>query len=183
MVKELPIEVKNYQSWVMAVSAIHTGCCHSRQYLHMNDSHDFFGYEWLLPYWDKELLKNWYSIPASQKIGQKLYSQWLLNEICEPYGIGQTKIVVQHSSNVILSKIKHLVGGVINFLLLNLNIPFRRNYDYNNFAPLELKIFHKLKTRRWLKYSKANLTVLLNRYIIQKRYGNEQIKRINKHIS
>lgn len=67
-IKSLPIKVRDYQSFVSAVDCIYTGTCHAHCFLHMNSVHSFFGHEWLLPYWDKELLNTWYSIPAEYRI-------------------------------------------------------------------------------------------------------------------
>ena len=62
MLEELPISIHDYQSWTTATDAIYTGTSHIHSFMNMNHVHDFFGYEWLLPYWDKELLLLWYSI-------------------------------------------------------------------------------------------------------------------------
>ena len=168
--EELPVSIKDYQSYVSAVDAIYTGTCHSRLFMHMNDVHDYFGYEWLLPFWDSELLMKWYSIPARMRVRQALYEKWLLHDICDEYGIGQKKTLASYSKKKIIKKMQHFAGSIISFALLHLNIPFRRPYDINNFAPLELELFKKLKKRKWVSYRKAGLALLQNQYVLQQRY-------------
>ena len=69
----------------------------------------------------------------------------------------------------------YLGGSILAAILYNIRIPFRRKYDYSNFAPLELELFKRFTNKKALKYSKAGLSLLLNRYILQERYGNNAI--------
>lgn len=174
--------INDYQSWVSAIDCIYTGTCHSHWFMHMNTVHAFFGYEWLLPFWNKKLLKFWYSIPADMRIGRKLYAEWLLESVCSKYGLGQKKYVAKYSEHQYIEEIMYKVGGVICYLLLNIGIPFKRKYDYNNFAPYELQLFKKLLTRETVSYERASLFHLLNQYCLQHRYGVEIMKRALKLI-
>lgn len=179
--ESLPIEITDYQSWVSAVDCIYTGTCHNHWYMHMNSVHSFFGYEWLLPYWDRELLNAWYSIPAEKRFKQGLYQNWLLDDICAPYGIGQKKIICSYSKNRIKAKMQYVVGGLINIMLLNLGIPFRRKQDFNNFAPLAVELFRKLKNKK-INYRRAGMMQLLENYLFEKRYGVRVIKNVENKI-
>lgn len=182
-VKEIPIKVEDYQSWVTVSECVYTGTCHPHWFLNMNKVHEFFGYEWLLPYWDKDLLLMWYSVPAEIKKHQLLYEDWLLNDICGEYGIGQKKFRASYSRNETIRKIMYGVGKYINFICLNLGIIFRRKYDECNFAPLELALFRSLNTKKTVLYEKAGIQYLLNQFILQRRYGvgnmNNAIRRLN----
>ena len=179
---KLPIEINDYQSYISAVDAIYTGTCHSRLFMHMNDVHDYFGYEWLLPFWDSELLTKWYSIPAEHRVRQKLYEKWLLNHVCDEYGIGQKKKLAVYSKKKLVKEIQHLGGSVISFILLHIGVPFRRSYDINNFAPLELELFKGLKKRKWVSYRKAGLALLLNQYVLQQRYDIRHMAKASKRV-
>lgn len=167
------IYIQDYQSWVSAIDCVYTGLCHSHWFMHMNTVHSFFGYEFLMPFWDRGILKLWYSIPAGMRIGRKLYESWLLDDVCTKYGIGQKKYVAKYSSNNYKRKFMYIMGGIISFVMLNSKMVFKRKYDYNNFAPYELCLFSNLCTKKTVKYKKAGLFHLLNQYCLQYRYGKE----------
>jgi asparagine synthase (glutamine-hydrolysing) len=171
----LPITISDYQSYTTAVDCLTTGFIHSRAYLHMNRVHEYFGYEWLLPYWDVRLLQKWYSIPAEKRAGQALYEDWLLADICAPFGIANKKYRAVYSNNLLKKKLMYFGGGIAACVLYNMGLPFRRRYDYSNFAPLEIELFKRFNSQKAIKYSKAGLPLLLNRYILQERYGNKAI--------
>ena len=174
--KTLPAEIKDFQSWQTAVDCIYTGMCHVHWYMHMNRPHDFFGYEWLMPLWDAEYLKVWYSVPAKYRIEQNLYEEWLLNDICAPYGLGQKKTIGGYSSKEWKRKLQYLVGGCINYVLLNIGFPFKRSQDINNFAPLELQLFRNIKSKNLVNYRRSGMMQLLDHYLIEKRYGTDNWK-------
>lgn len=177
-----PIEIKDYQSWVSAIDAVYTGTCHSHWYMNMNGVHSFFGYEWLLPLWDQEWLKLWYGIPAEIRYKRRLYEDWLMDDVCSEYGLNQKKYVPAYSRNAYVEKIMRIGGSVIMFLCLNLGFPFKRKYDYNNFAPLELLFFKNLKSRKTVKYSRAGIMSLMNQYILQNKYGVKIMKKVSKNL-
>lgn len=173
----LPIKIKDYQTWVLAVDCIYTGTCHSHWYMHMNTVHSFFGYEWLLPYWDVELLNAWYTIPSKYKVGQTFYEDWLMDEIFKAYGLDQRKYIGGYSKrNVYKRKIQYMIGGCINYILLHLGLPFKRKYDFSNFAPFELELFKNIKTRSCINYKRSGMMQLLDQYLVEKRYGTEVLK-------
>lgn len=173
---QLPITIKDYSSWTSAVECIYTGTCHSHWFMHMNTVHAFFGYEWLLPFWDSELLTEWYRIPAEKRLEQRLYEDWLLNELCAPWGIGQKKYRATYSKNRSVRRVKYFVGQILARVFLNLGITFKRRYDYNNFAPLELLLFKNLPCKKTVIYRKAGMPLLLNQYLLQRRYGVNNMK-------
>jgi asparagine synthase (glutamine-hydrolysing) len=175
MIEALPITISDYQSHNTAVDCLTTGFIHSRLFLHMNRIHEYFGYEWLLPYWDVRLLQKWYSIPAEKRAGQALYEDWLLTDICAPFGIGNKKYRAVYSYNRLKKKLMYLGGSIAAYVLYNLGLPFRRSYDFSNFAPLEIELFKRLNNKRAIKYSKAGLRLLQNLYVLQERYGNKAI--------
>lgn len=182
VLKGYPGIISDYQTWVSAIDCYYTGCCHSRAYLNMNRIHEFFGYEWLIPCWDKELLSTWYSIPAEYRYEQKLYEEWMLGTIANKFGLNTKKTMVLYPSNPLKNKIVYIAGSVLAFASLHLNKPFRRKYDFNNFAPLELELFRRIEDKRLISYKKAGITHLLNQYILQKRYGLEVMRVAYKRV-
>lgn len=179
---ELDICVCDYQSFVTAIDVIYTTTCHAHCYLHMNRAHEFFGYEWLIPYWDSELLSLWYAIPAVLRRKQHIYEEFLLNYLCKDYGIGQKKTVVGYSNNRFKKKFQYLVGGTLNWLLLHIGVPFKRKFDFNNWAPLELLLYKNLKTKKTVVYQHAGLISLLTQYTLQKRYGASNMIKAKKEL-
>ena len=169
--EDLPLTINDYQSWVTAVDCFYTGTCHSHWFMHMNSVHSFFGYDWLIPFWNTDLLCQWYSIEADKRLKQKIYEEWLLEDVCAPYGISQKKYRASYSRNRTIRKLKYAIGSVLSFLCLHCGIPFKRSYDYNNFAPLELRVFKSLPCKKTVIYRKAGLPLLLNQYLLQRRYG------------
>lgn len=176
----LPIDIKDYQTWVSAIDCIYTGTCHVHWFMHMNSVHSYFGYQWLLPFWDSSFLKLWYSIPAKLRYKRNLYERWLLNDVCSKYGIGQKKYVATYSENKFKRCLIYHIGTLLSYVSLNLGVPFKRKYDFNNFAPLELLLFQNLKTRDTVFYSKAGFQHLLNQYILQSKYDVDNMKRYIK---
>lgn len=170
-IEDIPVKIEDYNSWQTVVDCIYTGTCHAHAYLHMNSAHSFFGYEWLLPYWSAELLNVWYSISPDLKRAQALYEDWLLNDICSSYGIGQKKKIVVYTDNPWKRKFLYYVGGIISFILLNTGHPITRKTDYNNFSILELELFRKLKVHKHIKYKKCGIMHMLGYFTTERRYG------------
>ncbi len=182
MLSMLPIEIKDYQSWTTATDAIYTGTSHIHAFMNMNHVHGFFGYEWLLPYWDKDILNVWYSIPAKYRYGQNLYADWLMEHICKPYGLNTRKTDIGYPESKWKRKVMYLGGSVIMFICLNLGIVFRRSYDFHGWAPLEVLLFKQLKKRGMIHYNKASITNLLVRYCFQRRYGADVVLKAQKNL-
>lgn len=176
-IEEIPIKVSDYQSWQSVFDCIYTGNPHVRWFMHMNSVPSFFGYEWLMPYWNKELLELWYSVPVRYKYNQGLYEDWLLNDICEKYGLNQKKSWITYSKNPVVEWLQYTAGGIINYTLLHCGIPFKRKQDFNNFAPLELELYKRIQSKNLIVYHRAGLMQLLDHFLIEQRYGTENYKK------
>lgn len=179
---ELPIDICDYHSWHQAIDCIYTSSCHIHWYMHMNSVHSFFGYEWLLPYWDEELLMSWYAVPTEYKVKQKLYEDWLMEVVCKPYGLSQNKIIGGYVKKGWKRTAQYYVGGVLNYCMLHLGMPFKRKGDFSNFAPLELELFKNIKTRDCINYRRAGMMQLLENYLIEQRYGADNLRYACKHV-
>lgn len=169
-IERVGIDIVDYQTYIQVLDCIETCGPHSRCFLHMNRCHEYFGYEWLLPFWSKELLSFWYSLPYTYRVRQNFYEMYLTEDLGEKYGIGTKKYRATYSNNEAMNKIKHIVGGMLVYCCFKMGIPFRRSYDYNNFSYGELLLYKKIRNKKGINYQKAGFVHLLNRYIVEQRY-------------
>lgn len=174
----LNIEVVDYQTYVRALDCVTTGYHHSKCFCHMNTVHEYFGYEWLLPCWNKELLMFWYSLPVEMRLHQNLYEEYVTDILAKQYGVGTKKIVVKLSKYFWLAKLKRIMGAALIKIIYPLGIPLRRNNDVNNFALLEIELYKQIVNKRVIVSQRAVLTLLLNIYMVEQRYGREILKEL-----
>ena len=174
--------VHDYQTFASAIDFVYTRTCHAHAFLNMNRSHDYYGYEWLIPMWDASLLDRWYSIPAEYRFKQKFYEDWLLNDVCSSYGIGTKKKTVGYSIKPLKRKLTYMAGSIIAYVSFHLGIPFKRKYDFNNWAPLELNLYRHLKSKKTVVWHKAALYSLVIQYTLQNRYGVKNMLEAKKRI-
>lgn len=180
--EQLPLEVNNYLDFITITDCISTEDSHSRCFLNMNRVHEFFGYEWLLPCWDKELLCFWYSLPAELRYKQNLYEDYILNHLANDYGVGikkQMRISTQPAS---IQKVKRFIGGFIVKVCYPIGIPLKRKYDINNFAFLEAVLYKHIVQKKAINSQHAALTILLTIYIMEKRYRTDWYHLIKKYL-
>lgn len=176
------VKVYDYNTFASSIDFIYTRTCHAHAFLNMNRSHDYYGFEWLIPMWDGDLLNLWYSIPAEYRFKQKFYEDWLLNGVCSPYGIGTKKTTVGYSIKPIKRKLTYMAGSIIAYVSFHLGIPFKRKYDFNNWAPLELNLYQHLKSKKTVVWHKAALYSLVIQYTLQNRYGVKNMLDAKKRI-
>lgn len=167
------LAVKDYQSFVSAEDCMDTGYSHSRCFLNMNKSHEFFGYEWLLPCWDRNLLKFWYSLPAEYRYKQNLYEEYITEVLAAKYGVGTKKQLALHGKTTFIVNLKRFIGGWLVRIAYPLGIPIRRSADINNFAPLEVVYYKNIKQKNAIKSERAALTLLQTIYLMEQRYGKK----------
>lgn len=175
----LQIPLNDYRDFIKVVDCITTGYDHSRQFLSMNRVHEYFGYEWLLPCWDKNLLSYWYSLPPAMRIKQNHYEKWLMEVLFRQFSLDTRKVLLSHSPNKKIAKIKRGGGGILVRILYPLGIPLQRKTDQNNFAPLEVMLYKRIKQKYAIKYERAALTLLLTIYIMEQRYGADFYNKLN----
>ena len=157
---------------------LNTGFDHSRRFLDMNHSHEFFGYEWLLPCWNQELLDFWYSLPYPLRIHQNLYEEWLMEDLCGKYGVGTKKTINQHTPYLWLSAVVRQVGGVTAWYCFKTHTTLRLRTDINGGATLRQRLYDGIVQKPAIKYSRASQPLLLALYFMEKRYGTHFWKNV-----
>lgn len=179
-IDEIGKDIVSFQDFVQVADVLNTGFSHSRRFLPMNHSHEFFGYEWLLPCWTQKLLDFWYSLPYDFRVRQNLYEQWLVEDLCGKYGIGTKKIVNQHSRSPLITAIMRRLGSVIVFCCFKMHILLRLRTDINGGAALRQELYDSISQKQAIKYSRASETLLMAIYLMEQRYGTHFWKDIRK---
>lgn len=170
--------VHDYQSFVTAWDDLNLGRAHSRDYPKMNKIHEFFGYEWIMPCMDRELMNFWRSIPASMRVDHNLFAEYVTENLANEYGVGQKKIEIPNAKTPLRRKVKRWVGGYATKLLYPLGIPLKRKADINNFAPLEVRLYQGIKQKNAVKATRAGIRHLMDVYFMERRYGTDWYKKI-----
>lgn len=162
----------SYQNFSAAVDCLWTIRDHSRQFLHMNDVHEFFGYEWLIPCWNRRLLEFWYSLPLEFRLSQNLYEEWTTTRLPAQYGLGQKKTVLSYSAFHGWERTKARARVLLNrTVCLPLGIPLWEKGDVDNFAPMCSALFPKLQQKRLISFRNASINPIITLYLMEQRYG------------
>lgn len=172
----------HFREFVSVYNCYRTGDDNVKWYLYMNWAHDYFGHEWLLPCWERELLKFWYSIPAEMQIGQNLYEEYLVNDLGARYGVGTKKYHEWNAKTPVGLKVKRFLGGLAVKIAYPLGIPIRRKADINHFAPLEVLLYKNIKQKKAVKADRAGVILLNTIYVMERRYGIEWYEKIRKYL-
>lgn len=181
-IDRLHLEINGYQDFVAITDCINTEDSHSRCFLNMNKIHEYFGYEWLLPCWDKELLSFWYSLPAKLRYKQNLYEDYILNNLANEYGVGVKKYIRNSTLPSSIRALKRYMGGLLIRICYPIGIPMNRKYDINNFASLEIVLYKRIVQKKAINPQHAALTMLLTVYIMEQRYGTDWYCLIKKYL-
>ena len=180
--REMGVSVTDYESFVSALDCIETSGFHTHCYLNMNTVHDYFGYEWILPCWDHDMLTYWYSLVPKLRIGQYLYEKYITEHIGRKYGVGTKKHLNLSAPTPFLDKMKRICGGILVRITYPLGIPIRRNTDVNNFAMFEVELYKAISQKNAIKADRAGIILLLTIFIMERRYGKNWYRNIKKYL-
>ena len=167
----------NYQRFASSVDSLWTIRDHSRQFLHMNDVHAFFGYEWIIPCWSRKLLEFWYSLPLEYRLDQNLYEEWITTRVPAQYGVGQKKTIVSYTAFRGWERTKARIRLLLRRMVyLPLGITMREKQDFNNFEPLTVEMFRRLCQKSRIYFRNASLLPILTLYMMEQCYGSNCLK-------
>ena len=110
--------------------------------------YEFFGYDWMIPLWDKELMEYWYDVPNEERVLSNLYNEYLEQEVFKPLNIHDIEKADKPSPNKFRRMMKKALPRRI--------IPSLRNYfrqikgdsdmiDINAYNELSELVIKKLK--------------------------------------
>lgn len=170
-IDEMGKEIRTYQDFVLVTDVLNTGFLHSRCFLPMNYIHAYFGYEWMLPCWDRELLDYWYSLPYTFRIRQGLYEEWLMEDLCHKYNVDTKKIIQNHAPFPWLTRLIRPIGGIVAKFCYKTHTPLHLRTDINGGAALRQRLFDSICQKQAIKYSRASETLLMAIHLMERRYG------------
>lgn len=174
VVEELGLDSWDYQSHVSACDAVETVIEHSRLNLHMNDVHAFFGYEWLIPCWSRELLNFWYSMPLEYRVAQNLYEEFILTGVPAEYSLGTKKQVLSYCMYSGFDKFKARFRLVAKRLLcMPMGIALKEDEDVNNFNMLNTILFRKIRQKQLLGFRNLSVDLVLIVYLMEQWFGDD----------
>ena len=179
-ITSLGLEVHDYQSFIRVLDCVTTGFEHARHFLHMNEIHDFFGYEWVLPCWNRELLKFWYSLPVEFKLKQNLYEEYVTHTLGEQFGLTMKK-VGSRTEKPRFTVAGKLIGRLKIFLqrlLYPLGIVVVN--DLNNHGLRRVQLYKRIKQKEALKSGLTSINLFAAVYAMEQRYGTKWFERIRK---
>lgn len=180
VIQKMDIRISNYQEFVSAVDTIEAIGEHSRVFLHMNDVHAFFGYEWLIPCWSKLNLNFWYSQPSDFKVHQNLYEEWQLSSIPKQLGVAERKTIKGYSVTKkymrYIARTKLILKRII---LYPLGISLDEDYDVNYFDVVIAKYFKNIKQKYFFGFRNLALNNVLVFYLLEQELGTDFIKKLN----
>uniref|UniRef100_A0A7C5YRF0 asparagine synthase (glutamine-hydrolyzing) n=1 Tax=candidate division CPR3 bacterium TaxID=2268181 RepID=A0A7C5YRF0_UNCC3 len=102
--------------------------------------YEYFGYDWRMPLWDKELYEFYYRIPLEYRIvGKNLYNDYLLERLFAPLGVGfrkRTEVIRLRRKLVGYSKILNEFWNLVRSVYWKLNPNKKGLIDFNAFSNL-----------------------------------------------
>lgn len=117
--------------------------------------YDFFGYSYLLPFYDHDLEKFWCGIPSQFRQIPSLYHTYLIKHLFREYGVYQSSDDAYFEGvreSIIIHKRQRwrkIIHWILEYMLLRYNINFRFwAPDVNNAATVQKRLYHDIKNKQ-----------------------------------
>lgn len=177
----LNLSISTYQEFTNAVECLQTIRNYSHGSLHMDCVHKYFGYEVLLPCWNRKLLEFWYSMPLEYRFSENLFEEWIMTGPPAQYGVGQKKTVLSYMAFRGWERTKARMRLLLNRLVcLPLGVTLREKQDFNNFAPLKTAAFHEIHQKHLIKFRNSDFNHVFTLYRMEQLYGPNCLKNRGK---
>lgn len=175
---DLKLSWNSLQEFSNAAECLEMIRSHSRTFIHMNDIHEFFGYEGMLPCENRKLIDFWCSMPMKYKLHQNLFEEWIMTRVPAQYGVGQKKMLVGYTTFQDWERIKARAQLILKrTICLPFGIPQREKQDINNFEPLATELFRKLHQKKRIGFRNADWVAILSLYMMERCYGPNCLKK------
>jgi len=187
--------IKTSQDYVSVLDCLEVSAPHIRCFIKMNNAHEFFGGEWLMPLWDNEWLDFWYSLPMDMRYKQNLYEDWLMESIFAKYDLVARKKDVAAIKTIVnykpwdirkkqtKTKLKYFLWAILNRAAFAIGIPIRHPFDVNNFSLLNVNYYQQIKNKRLINWMRLTPVILDCIRICEQRYGKETLKKVRAYIT
>lgn len=129
--------------------------------------YDYFGYEWRLPLWDKELIEYWYKIPNNLRINSYLYDEYLVEILFREFNIDFRKRKTL-SKNKNLLFIRKILPLQMLRLIKKIISKISKKEDVNNLNALEIFLLSDLQN-----ITPKNFNSIWSAWIIKKYLGKD----------
>ena len=143
--------------------------------------YDYFGYSYVLPFYDLAMEQYWCDIPMEYRQIPSLYHTYLLKYLFPKYGlcfISDEAYLKGKRNNGVLGrkqKWKQNIHVILEYFLMRYNVNLRFwNPDVNNLAAIQQKLYHSITNKNVisLKHSDFNhlSTIRDMEYLLQDKY-------------
>jgi len=75
--------------------------------------YDFWGYDWWLPLWDRELIEFWMNVPLGFRIGRRLYEEYVCQVYAELAGISDRQAAKSDKTDIVSLVRRWLMGSCL----------------------------------------------------------------------
>ena len=108
---------------------------------------DYFNYEKRFPFWDKELLNFFLSVPLEFREMKKLYDNILLQNYFSPLNINYTRELQPKQTELVIQNIKNRVKKLFPF---SLRYKYLMKNDWKNYYEATLPLLNEMKSTSYL---------------------------------
>lgn len=150
--------IKNISEFISANESFFTEHKVSKFIVNALRPYEFFGYEWRIPLWDKELMEYWYKVPYQNRIDGKLYNDFLFDFLFDKYQIGFKKSKHMSHNKYIIFIRRLLPSKVLLFFkqLYYLLLRYKKNNDINNFDTFGNKMLKEMNLEKDYTFNNIN---------------------------
>jgi asparagine synthase (glutamine-hydrolysing) len=96
--------------------------------------YNYFGYQYIIPYWESDLIDFFSHVPFDFKINKQVYSYTLINLFFEPTGLNLTKELYPSSFQLALINVKKKIKKILPSFIVTLLIDSRSLVYYDGIS-------------------------------------------------
>lgn len=112
----------------------------------------FFGYEYRFPFWDKELLNYFKTVPIKYKLMKTLFDEVLIEEYFKPHNVYFKKEIQATPKTIGLQKIKNKIKPLLPTFIKQKVL---EKNDWNNYKPITKQMINEMRLKK-LKFQRMS---------------------------